>query len=46
MIQDYIQTENYLLEICDEFKCGMRENYWDWIDFWEVDESIWFSDKF
>lgn len=46
MIQEYINSENYLLELCEEFKLGMEENYKDQISFRDIEESVKFSDKF
>jgi len=46
MINEYLQTENYLLEICEEFKLGMKENFRGYIDFKDVDNSMKFNDRF
>ncbi len=37
IIHEYYASENYLLELVEEFKFGMREMYADKIDFKEVD---------
>ena len=43
-IQDFINGENYLLEVCDEFKIGFSETFKDQIDFKDLDESTGFMD--
>ena len=48
MVEEYLNSENYLLELVEEFKYGMWEAYEDKIDFKNVDHPdmglcSWFS---
>lgn len=47
IIEEYITSENYLLELVEEFKYGMKQMYEDWIPFKDVDcEEMKFCERF